>query len=141
MGFTYRIANSDVENLVKPLFVSELAFKSVLVWTCDHFIDSETDFITLNADKFQSATGCPINVGVKKSDIELFYTFESDEWNEYPKVTPPKDKSYYVTVLLEDGKTVTDVMAYYRGTWYDEFANPSKNEVIAFYELPKPFEK
>ena len=93
----YRIKNSDVERIVKSMFITEGAYQSVLEYACKDFVEGGFfDCVTLEADKHQSATGSHFSISVLKKDIEKIFVYDPKVWNPYPQVLPPKRGSYRI---------------------------------------------
>ena len=98
----YRIKNPKVEKAVCGLFKTQEGFKKYFNASCVNQMDCGFDYIKLIVHKNQSVTGFPVALLIKKSDIEEEVEYDPKDWNEYPKVTPPKEGWYQVHYEVED---------------------------------------
>lgn len=62
-------------------------------------------------------------------------------WNEYPKVKPPQEKYYLVTVDCDYGDFMLDIACYFNGHWYGRLHKGRAIKVIAFHDIPHAFIK
>lgn len=59
------------------------------------------------------------------------------KWNPYPDTRPPKNGRYLVTPRCEDLDIVFDVFNEDTGNWFNHY----QKDVLAWAELPQPYEK
>lgn len=113
----YRIKNPEVEKAVRGLFKTQEDFEAQLNLECEKQKHSvyrifriaiEPNLCVLNSDNV---------VGILKSDVEEVVEYDPKVWNEYPKVTPPKDDYYRVQMTLPNFEVKRFMLEWRDGKW------------------------
>lgn len=99
----YRIKNLEIEKAVRGLFKTQEAFEKELNhWSEHHFkYHPYYSCIKIEANSAESITGFTCELYVATSDIEEVVEYDPKRWNEYPKVTPPKEGWYRIQYEVE----------------------------------------
>lgn len=100
----YRIKNPEVEKAVRGFFTTQEAFEKELnAWSEHHFkYHAYLSQLKIEANSAESITGCTCALYVATSDVEEVVEYDPKVWNEYPKVTPPKEGWYRVEHDYQD---------------------------------------
>lgn len=115
----YRIKNPEVEKAVRGLFKTQEDFEKQLnAWSEYHFkYYSSYSRIKIVAISAESITGYACELYVATSDIEEVVEYDPKVWNEYPKVTPPKEGWYRIQYEVEDVGNVRRVIYWNGKEW------------------------
>lgn len=98
----YRIKNLEVENAIRGMFKDQSEFEFILNAVCVGQMGDTENYLRFVVNSERSVTGEMVSVDIKKSDIETTDEYNPKVWNEYPKVTPPKDDYYRVQMTMPD---------------------------------------
>lgn len=99
---------------------------------CNRQMDDISSYILLSDDNDE------IMLRLDKERFVNVPEYKPDDWNPFPDVKPPKVGQYLVTRLMKtdsgDTRRFVQIAAYEYGHFY------MKNDVIAFRELPEPYD-
>lgn len=100
----YRIKNPEVEKAVRGMFTTQEAFEKELNAWSEHHFKYHPDYsqLKIEANSAESITGYTCELYVATSDVEEVIEYDPKVWNEYPKVTPPKEGWYRIHFEIED---------------------------------------
>lgn len=134
----YKIKDPKQESFLKSLFKDEKQYEAHLNACCESQWHSVFSYIILNCFARFSSTGDNFQVEIKKDKIQEIQEYEPNNWNPYPKVQPPINTVYLVTLQNKyTKKSVITTEVFYEGKWDCDYNNL---EIIAFRAMPQPYE-
>ena len=113
----YRIKNPETEKAIRVLFKTEEIYQSVLDDTCDKHFHNYFRVIVIEGKPTQTKMGLQFSIGIAKTLIEEVVEYDPKVWNEYPKVTPPKDDYYRVQMTLPNFEVERFMLEWRDGKW------------------------
>lgn len=115
----YRIKDEAIEKAVRELFKTEEIYQSVLNDTCDKHFRDYFRGIVIEGNSTQTKMGFRFSIGIAKMLIEEVVEYDPKKWNEYPKVTPPKEGWYRVEHDYQD-EVIHRAMYWDGENWLDQ---------------------
>ena len=113
----YRIKKPEVENAIRGMFKDQSEFECILNAVCVGQMGDTHNHLRFVVNSERSVTGEMVYVDIKKSDIETTDEYNPKVWNEYPKVTPPKEGWYRIHYEIEDVGYVRRVIYWNGKEW------------------------
>lgn len=98
----WKIKNPNTESIVKALFTTELAYQQALDDACEDSRYRGKSFVKIINHSFNSATRRHFALELDWTDVEKTAEYDANNWNEYPKVQPPKHT--WMRVEYPDGQ-------------------------------------
>lgn len=109
--------------------INHLLSDEIVAQGCNRQMDDNSDYILLSCGE--------VDIKLKKESFVNVPEYKPDDWNPFPEVKPPKVGQYLVTRLMKTDSgefhRFMQIAAYEYGRFY------MKNDVIAFRELPEPY--
>lgn len=122
----WKIKNSEA---VKEKIMQLLSDESIAT-RCKDQMDDESNFILFSNSE--------VDIRLGKEKFEEVREYDPNDWNPFPDVKPPKVGQYLVTRLMKTDSgefhRFMQIATYEYGMFY------MKNDVIAFRELPEPYD-
>ena len=110
--------------------INHLLSEERVTQSCDAQMDDESNFILLS--------DIDVDIRLSKESFENVPEYDPEGWNPFPDVKPPKVGQYLVTRLMKTDSgefhRFMQIATYEYGMFY------MKNDVIAFRELPQPYD-
>lgn len=123
----WKIENPEIKAKVNQFFSDE-----EIDVDCLFQMENESEFIDLLLGEGE------IQIRLQKNYFKKEVEYKPDDWNPYPEVKPPANGRYLVTrqMKIDNGDTAIFIQlaGFENGQWF------MKNDVIAFRELPKPYD-
>lgn len=98
MKYKYRLKNKEIENALGVIFGKECVEDEL-----QRQMSNDSYFLYLAIDSEDGVKGA---IKVSKREIERVRTYDSENWNPFPEVDPPKDGRYLVFVNYCDAKYI-----------------------------------
>lgn len=109
--------------------INHLLSDEIVAQGCNRQMDDNSDYILLSCGE--------VDIKLKKESFENVPEYDPEGWNPFPDVKPPANGRYLVTrqMKIDNGDTAIFIQlaGFENGQWF------MKNDVIAFRELPKPY--
>ena len=110
--------------------INHLLSDEIVAQGCNRQMDDNSDYILLSCGE--------VDIKLKKESFVNVPKYKPYDWNPFPDVKPPKVGQYLVTRLMKTDSgefhRFMQIAAYEYGRFY------MKNDVIAFRELPEPYD-
>lgn len=126
MKYKYQLKNEEIENALKVIFGKKYVENELQRQMTN---DSRNFYIDIDDEE-----GIKAVVKIPKEEVERVRTYDSENWNPYPEVEPPKSGIYLVYVCMYGQKSISVdeyTIKNSEGNWRDHF----NDDVLAFRAL------
>lgn len=126
MKYKYQLKNEEIENALKVIFGKKYVENEFQRQMTN---DSRNFYIDIDDEE-----GIKAVVKIPKEEVERVRTYDSENWNPYPEVEPPKSGIYLVYVCMYGQKAISVdeyTIKNSEGNWRDHF----NDDVLAFRPL------
>lgn len=126
MKYKYQLKNEEIENALKVIFGKKYVENELQRQMTN---DSRNFYIDIDDEE-----GIKAVVKIPKEEVERVRTYDSENWNPYPEVEPPKSGIYLVYVCMYGQKAISVdeyTIKNSEGNWRDHF----NDDVLAFRPL------